>query len=118
MCREEGSNTPTMALVKWFSQEREEDWEREVSMHLNMSQKGGHPCVLPYVWHSKGENTVLYRLPQDEKSIEGSISLVKTFFICLCIVGFEISRRENYRTENVTENLTVKVKNKINQNSR
>ncbi|KAL9987313.1 hypothetical protein ACROYT_G001597 [Oculina patagonica] len=56
VCREEGSNTPTMALVKWFSQEREEDWEREVSMHLNMSQKGGHPCVLPYVWHSKVES--------------------------------------------------------------
>ena len=44
-----------MFLVKWFSQDREEDWKREVSMHLKMSQRGGHPCVLPYVWHSIGK---------------------------------------------------------------
>ena len=57
VCSGEERNETPIFMVKWFSQDRQEDWEREVCMHLKMSQKGGHPCVLPYVWHSKGENT-------------------------------------------------------------
>lgn len=57
VCREEDPQTdePTLFLVKWFSQDKVQEWEREVSIYIKMSQTGNHPCVLPYLWHLKGE---------------------------------------------------------------
>ena len=51
-CRENGKET-AMRLIKHFSSECEDDWEKESGL-VNVLGETEHPNILTYCWHCKG----------------------------------------------------------------
>ena len=51
-CRENGKET-AMRLIKHFSSECEDDWEKESGL-VNVLGETEHPNILTHCWHCKG----------------------------------------------------------------
>ena len=51
-CRQNGKET-AMRLIKHFSSECEDDWEKESDL-VNVLGETEHPNILTYCWHCKG----------------------------------------------------------------
>ncbi|XP_015768785.1 PREDICTED: G-protein coupled receptor GRL101-like isoform X1 [Acropora digitifera] len=56
-CRENGKET-AMRLIKHFSSECEDDWEKESDL-VNVLGETEHPNILTYCWHCKAQECVL-----------------------------------------------------------
>ncbi|XP_015771744.1 PREDICTED: G-protein coupled receptor GRL101-like isoform X2 [Acropora digitifera] len=56
-CRENGKET-AMRLIKHFSSECEDDWEKESGL-VNVLGETEHPNILTYCWHCKAQECVL-----------------------------------------------------------
>ncbi|XP_044177278.1 G-protein coupled receptor GRL101-like isoform X2 [Acropora millepora] len=56
-CRQNGKET-AMRLIKHFSSECEDDWEKESGL-VNVLGETEHPNILTYCWHCKAQECVL-----------------------------------------------------------